>query len=140
MPLFRPRTSIYEAVLFQGVVYKDEAKTHYDILFDLDGSDRLPTWLRDGLIDGDLTVDRGTSNLALGIDIDGDEVSVQPGDWLMYDLDTELPEDFAGIFVVSGNEMLEDFEPIPTPERQDAVVHVVGVEASGMNPFEGTPV
>jgi hypothetical protein len=137
MPLFRPRTSIYEAVLFQGVVYKDEAKTQYDLLFDLGGSDRLPKWLRDGLIDGDIVVDQGTSNLALGIE--GDEVSVHPGDWLMYDLDTGLPEDvFAGIFVVSGNEMLEDFEPLPV--RQDATVQVTGVEASGLAPFEGAPI
>ena len=129
MPFFRPRTSTYEAVLFMGVVYKDEAKVYYDILFDLDGSDRLPKWLRDALIDGDLAVDQGTSNLALGIE--GDEVSVHPGDWLIYQADI-------GLFVVSGNELLEDFEPVPAP--QNAEVPVTGVDAHGSNPFEGAPI
>ena len=129
MPFFRPRTSTYEAILFQGVVYKDEAKEYYDILFDAKDSDPLPKWLRDALINNDLTVDLGTSNLSLSIE--GDEVSVHPGDWLMYDLNPELPEEFAGVFVISGNELLEDFEEVPVV-RQDAVVQVTGVEATGL--------
>ena len=138
MPFFRPRTSTYEAVLFQGVVYKDEAKNYYDILFDINPEDRLPKWLRDALIDGDLTVDQGTSNLALGIE--GDEVSVHPGDWLMCELDTGIPEDFVGVFVISGNELLEDFEEVPVV-RQDAPIQVTGTEASGATmTFEGAPV
>ena len=136
MPFFKPRTSTYEAVLFQGVVYKDEAKVYYDILFDLEGSDRLPKWLRDALIDGDLAVDQGTSNLALGIE--GDEVSVHPGDWLMYEMDTGIPDEFSGVFVISSNELLEDFEPVAA--QQDAEVQVTGVDARGSNPFEGVPV
>jgi hypothetical protein len=37
--------------------------------------------------------------------------------------------------------LLEDFEPIPAPVRQDATVQVTGVEATGSTlTFEGTPV
>ena len=102
-------------------------------MFDAKDSDPLPKWLRDALINNDLTVDLGTSNLSLSIggDIEGDEVHVHPGDWIMYDLNTELPEEFAGVFVISGNELLEDFEEVPVV-RQDAVVQVTGVEATGM--------
>jgi hypothetical protein len=120
MPLYRPRTSIYEAILFQGVVYKDESSAHYDILFDMEGGDRFPKWLRDALIDGDLRVTPAQSYLALGIE--EDEVHVHPGDYLMHTEDM-------GIFVISSNELLEDFEPLPI--QQNATVQVTGIEATG---------
>jgi hypothetical protein len=70
--------------------------------------------------------------LVLGIE--DEEVHVHAGEYLMY-------EEGMGIFVVSGNELLEDFEPIPAPVRQDATVQVTGVEATGSTlTFEGTPV
>ena len=118
MPLYRPRTSIYEAILFSGVVFHEDGR--YDVLFDMDGSDRLPKWLRHALMDGDLRVTPADTYLLLGIE--EDEVHVHPGDYLMY-------EEGMGMFVISGNELLEDFELLPVV--QDAVVQVTGTEASG---------
>jgi hypothetical protein len=69
--------------------------------------------------------------LVLGIE--DEEVHVHAGEYLMY-------EEGMGIFVVSGNELLEDFEEVPAV-RQDATVQVTGVEATGSTlTFEGTPV
>lgn len=119
MPLYRPRTSIYEAIRFDGVVHHADGR--YDVLFD-SAEDRLPKWLRDGLMDGDVQVVAAAPYLVLGIE--EDEVHVHAGDYLMYTQDM-------GIFVISSNELLEDFEEVPVV-RQDATVQVTGVEATGL--------
>lgn len=118
MPLYRPRTSIYEAIRFDGVVHHGDGR--YDVLFD-SAEDRLPKWLRDGLMDGDVQVVAAAPYLVLGIE--EDEVHVHAGDYLMYTEDM-------GIFVISSNELLEDFEPLPI--QQNATVQVTGVEATGL--------
>ena len=128
MTQYRPRTSIYEAIRFDGVVHHGDGR--YDVLFDF-AEDRLPKWLRNGLMDGDVQVVAAAPYLVLGIE--DEEVHVHAGEYLMY-------EEGMGIFVVSGNELLEDFEEVPVV-RQDATVQVTRVEASGMTlTFEGTPV
>jgi hypothetical protein len=128
MTQYRPRTSIYEAVRFDGVVHHGDGR--YDVLFDF-AEDRLPKWLRDALFDGDVQVVAAAPYLVLGIE--DEEVHVHAGEYLMY-------EEGMGIFVVSGNELLEDFEEVPAV-RQDATVQVTGVEATGSTlTFEGTPV
>ena len=118
MTQYRPRTSIYEAIRFDGIVHHADGR--YDLLFD-SAEDRLPKWLRDGLIDGDVQV---SDHLYLVLGIEEDEVHVHAGEYLMYEEDS-------GIFVISGNELLEDFEEVPVV-RQDAVVQVTGVEATGL--------
>ena len=128
MTQYRPRTSIYEAIRFDGIVHHADGR--YDVLFDF-AEDRLPKWLRNGLMDGDVQVVAAAPYLVLGIE--DEEVHVHAGEYLMY-------EEGMGIFVVSGNELLEDFEEVPVV-RQDATVQVTRVEASGMTlTFEGTPV
>ena len=128
MTQYRPRTSIYEAIRFDGIVHHADGR--YDLLFD-SAEDRLPKWLRDGLMDGDVQVVAAAPYLVLGIE--DEEVHVHAGEYLMYEEDS-------GIFVISGNELLEDFEEVPVV-RQDATVQVTRVEASGMTlTFEGTPV
>lgn len=123
MTQYRPRTSIYEAIRFDGVVHHADGR--YDLLFD-SAEDRLPKWLRDGLIDGDVQVVAAAPYLVLGIEEDEllGSVHVHAGEYLMYEEDS-------GIFVISGNELLEDFEEVPVV-RQDAVVQVTGVEATGL--------
>jgi hypothetical protein len=128
MTQYRPRTDVYEAIRFDGVVHHGDGR--YDVSFDF-AEDRLPKWLRDGLIDGDVRVVAAAPYLVLGTE--DDEVHVHAGDYLMYEKDSV-------IFAVSGNELLEDFEEVPVV-RQDATVQVTGVEASGTTlTFEGTPV
>jgi len=130
MPLFCPRSEIYEAMQFYGITHHEDGQ--YDVSFELGAVDRLPKWLRGAMIDGDLYVVSGAGYLSMNDD--EDEVHIHPGDWLIYNEDR-------GMFFVSGNELLEDFEPIPTPERQDATVQVTGVEATALTlTFEGTPV
>jgi hypothetical protein len=69
-------------------------------------------------------------------------MNIYPEDWVMYKEDV-------GLFMVSNNELLEDFdiaqedqEPEPQVIRQDATVAVTGVSASGgtMPNIEGVPV
>ncbi len=129
MPLFCPRSEIYEAMQFYGITHHEDGQ--YDVSFELGAVDRLPKWLRGAMIDGDLYVVSGAGYLSMNDD--EDEVHIHPGDWLMYNEDR-------GMFFVSGNEMLEDFEEVPAV-RQDATVQVTGVEAKALTlTFEGTPV
>lgn len=116
MPLYRPRTSIYEAIRFDGIVHHADGR--YDVLFD-SAEDRLPKWLRHGLMDGDVQVAAAAPYLVLGIE--DDEVHVHAGEYLMYEADM-------GIFVISGNELLEDFEEVPI-EPKDATIQVTGISA-----------
>ncbi|CAB4190458.1 hypothetical protein UFOVP1202_56 [uncultured Caudovirales phage] len=127
MPFFRPQTRIYEARQYSHVEFAENGA--YSAHFN--GTEALPNWLRSALIDEEIYAHPGETFLSLGIE--GEEVSVHPGDWIMY-------QEEVGIFVISGNELLEDFEEVPVV-RQDATVQVTGVEARGLTlPFEGAPI
>jgi hypothetical protein len=129
MPLFRPRTRVYEAIQLDRVEFLEDGSHSIH----LGTKENLPQWLVNALIDDEIVAKiQGDSYLTHFIE--GTEVHIHPGDWIMY-------QGEVGIFVVSGNELLEDFEPIPAPVRQDATVQVTGVEATGSTlTFEGTPV
>jgi hypothetical protein len=128
----------YEGIQFKGIHF--EANGEYDVQFELDPGERLPRWLVNALMDGELYAVPDSTCLLLGED--DDVMNIYPEDWVMYKEDV-------GIFMVSNNELLEDFdiaqedqEPGPQVIRQDATVAVTGVSASGgtMPNIEGVPV
>lgn len=118
MPFFRPQTSNYEAIQFERVEFAENGAVNIHF----DTSEGLPEWLRDALIDGQIVDRQGKSYLISFLE--DTEIHIHPTDWIMYQEDM-------GVFVVSNNELLEDFEEVPVV-RQDAVVQVTGVEATGL--------
>lgn len=138
MTKFCPKIMTYEGIQFKGIHF--EANGEYDVQFELDPGERLPRWLVNALMDGELYAVPDSTCLLLGED--DDVMNIYPEDWVMYKEDV-------GIFMVSNNELLEDFdiaqedqEPGPQVIRQDATVAVTGVSASGgtMPNIEGVPV
>ena len=138
MTKFCPKIMTYEGIQFTGIHFDDNGE--YDVQFELDLGERLPRWLVNALMDGEVYAVPESTCLLLGED--DDVMSIYPEDWLMYKEDV-------GIFMVSNNELLEDFDvaypdPEPGPQviRQDATVAVTGVSASGgtMPNIEGVPV
>lgn len=117
MPFFRPQTSNYEAIQFERVEFAENGAVNIHF----DTSEGLPEWLCDALIDGQIVDRQGESYLISFLE--DTEIHIHPTDWIMYQED-------GGVFVVSNNELLEDFEEVPVV-RQDAVVQVTGVEATG---------
>ena len=136
MTKFCPKIMVYEGIQFKGIHFDDNGE--YDVQFELDLGERLPRWLVNALMDGELYAIPASTCLFLGED--DDVMSIYPEDWVMYKEDV-------GIFMVSNNELLEDFDvayPDQEPQviPQDAVVLVTGVEASAQGgfPVEGVPV
>lgn len=125
MPFFRPQTRTYEAIQFERVEFAENGAVNIHF----DTSEGLPEWLCDALIDGQIVAKQGESYLISFIE--DTEVHIHPTDWIMYQEDV-------GVFVISGNELLEDFEPVPV--TQNATVQVTGVEAHNIAPFEGAPI
>ena len=118
MPFFRPQTSNYEAIQFERVEFAENGAVNIHF----DTSEGLPEWLRDTLIDDQIVANQGESYLTSFLE--DTEIHIHPGDWIMHQEDM-------GVFVISNNELLEDFEEVPVV-RQDAVVQVTGVEATGL--------
>lgn len=142
MTKFYPKIMTYEGIQFKGIHFDD--KGEYDVQFELDPGERLPRWLVNALMDGELYAIPESTCLLLGED--DDVMNIYPEDWLMYKEDV-------GIFMVSNNELLEDFdydraiahsdqEPESQVIPQDAVILAVGVSAKGetLPNVEGVPV
>lgn len=127
MPFFRPQTRTYEAIQLDHVEFAENGahSIHFGI------RENLPQWLVNALIDDEIVANQGESYLTHFIE--GKGFHIHPSDWIMYHGEV-------GIFVVSGNGLLEDFEEVPAV-RQDAVVQVTGIEATGATmTFEGAPI
>jgi len=154
MTKFCPKIMTYEGIQFKGIHFDDNGE--YDVQFELDPGERLPRWLVNALMDGELYAVPGLyaapefytapelyaapESTCLLLGKDDDVMNIYPEDWLMYKEDV-------GIFMVSNNELLEDFD-IAYPDQepqvipQDATVLVTGVSAKGETRpnVEGVPV
>lgn len=147
MTKFCPKPMVYEGVQFKGIHYDDHGE--YDVQFEFDLSKRLPRWLVNALMDGELYAAPDQDCLLAGITAIRGMISIYPEDWVMYKEDL-------GIFMLSNNKILEDFDVVYQDLEQeqhvikglgphvpqDTVVLAAGVSATGKTwpNIEGVPV